>query len=310
MPQDQGRTVATTLHPVATVRTSVLINTYNQGRFIEACIVSLLDQTRRPDEIIVYDDGSKDDTLERLRRFSKYITVIAGPRQPRPAHLSQAHAIYSAFQRSTGDLVFLLDGDDCFLPDKIETYTRAYLSAPDVALINGPMVKIDASGAPLGTSTEPRKHVRQHLREIYRQQDVDFYYPTSSLAFSRGYLAQILPLDLSDGLRLWTDTRLSMIAPLFGSVVTLSTCHAFWRRHASSDSLKARSRTLQLRQTLMRAKIFNSYARRRGYEPIRPWRNQRFYLQLLRVGLPSPLFSFYYDRLRPMLSRRTEAFAT
>lgn len=289
---------------LATVRTSVLVNTYNHGRFIDACIVSLLDQTRRPDEIIVYDDGSTDDTLVRLRRFEKHITVIAGVRQPRPAHVAQAHAIYSAFQRSTGDLVFLLDGDDCFLPDKIESYLRAYVSAPDVALIHGPMLKIDESGVPLGSSNEPRKHVRNHLHEIYRQQDVDFYYPTSSLAFSRGYLTRILPLDLSDGLRLWTDTRLSMAAPLFGSVVTLPTCHAFWRRHSRSHSLKTRSHTLQLQQTLMRTKIFNTFAHRRGYAPIRLWRNRRFYLQLLRWVLPGSAFSFYYDRVRPIFSRR------
>ncbi|MES1194409.1 MAG: glycosyltransferase, partial [Opitutus sp.] len=58
------------------VKTSVLINTMNHADFIEDCVESVLVQTHLPDEIIVYDDGSTDDTVARLRQYSNRITLI------------------------------------------------------------------------------------------------------------------------------------------------------------------------------------------------------------------------------------------
>ena len=193
----------------------MLVNTWNHERFIEECIESLLVQSVVPDEIIVYDDGSTDGTLARLRQYASRITLIEGKALPLPTYRRQAHAVQTAFARSSGALVFLLDGDDRFKRDKIEHYVEAYREG-EVSLVQAPMDKIDAHGRILGTNVEPRKHVREHLSEIYRQQDVDFYYPTSSLAFSRTYLESVLPLDFSDGCPLWIDTRLSIVAPYYG----------------------------------------------------------------------------------------------
>lgn len=283
--------------------TSVLVNTYNHARFIEACIDSLLQQTEPPNEIIVYDDGSTDETIARLQGYGSRITVIEGRRTPRPNHLGQAHAVHAAFRRSHGKLIFLLDGDDRFKPDKIARYAAAFAANPDAALIQAPMDRVDEHGRVLGTNRERRKHVVDHLREIYRQQDVDFFYPMSALAFSRHYLQSMLPLDFSDGLPLWTDTRLSIVAPYFGRVVTLPDTHTEWRRHTASDSIRVRSRRLQISQLLMRTRVFNRFCRRHGLRTISPWRNRRLYLQLLRFSLPESAYSIYYRLLRPRLER-------
>ncbi len=282
--------------------TSVLVNTHNHGPFIEAAVASLLTQTVPPDEIIVYDDASTDDTVSRLRRQGDRLIVIAGGDSDRPNFLRQANAVQTAFARSTGRLVFLLDGDDCFKPAKIEHHGAALAAHPDAALIQAPMDKIDPQGRPLGDSREPRKHVTDHLQRIYRLQDVDFYYPTSALAFSRAYLERVLPLDFSDGLPLWIDTRLGMFAPFFGRVITLPDTHTEWRRHPGSDSLGVRSRQLAIRQTLMRARVFNGFCRRHGLPTISPWRNRRFYLQLVRRVLPESAYGLYHDHLRPRFS--------
>jgi glycosyltransferase involved in cell wall biosynthesis len=281
------------------VTTSVLVNTHNHGRFIEDCVESLLVQTVLPDEIIVYDDGSEDDTVARLRQYSSRITLIEGKAVPLPNHIRQANAVQTAFSRSSGRLIFLLDGDDRFKREKIEHYVAAYREQRDSSLIQAPMDKIDAHGRILGSNVEPRKHVVEHLNEIYRQQDVDFYYPTSALAFSRSYLESVLPLDFSDGCALWMDTRLSIIAPYYGRVLTLPDTLTEWRRHGSSDSIRARSRNLQIRQTLMRTQVFNSFCRRQGLRTISAWRNTRFYKQLIRFSLPELAYHFFYNYFKP-----------
>src|ERR1700722_10089431 len=94
--------------------TSVLINTYNHAPYIRECVDSALSQTLRPGEVIVYDDGSSDGTVEILRGYGDRITLIEGKRLQRPPHISQANAIQAAFAASTGNLIFLLDGDDRF----------------------------------------------------------------------------------------------------------------------------------------------------------------------------------------------------
>jgi len=279
--------------------TSVLVNTYNHAPYIGECVDSLLAQTRRPSEIIVYDDGSSDGTVGILREYGRRITLIEGKRTGRPPHIAQANAIQCAFAASTGQLVFLLDGDDRFKANKIERYAAAFAKHPDSTLVQAPMEKIDCHGRAIGTNVEPRKHIIDHLQAIYRRNDVDFFYPTSALAFSREYLEKALPLDFSDNLPLWTDTRLSVIAPYFGTVTMLPDAYTDWRRHGNSDSIRARSKGLQIRQTLMRTQVFNSFCRRHGFRTISPWRNTRLYLQLVRYAVPVPIFSFFYDRVYP-----------
>jgi glycosyltransferase involved in cell wall biosynthesis len=290
---------STTNQDLSPVTTSVLLNTFNHGRFIEDCIESLLVQTVLPDEIIVYDDGSEDDTVARLRQYASRITLIQGAVRAIPSHLRQANAVHTAFARSTGKLVFLLDGDDRFKREKIEQYVAAFADNRDAALIQAPMDKIDAHGRILGSNVEPRKHVVEHLSEIYRQQDVDFYYPTSALAFSRSYLESVLPLDFSDGCPLWIDTRLSIIAPYYGRVLTLRDVLTEWRRHSASDSIRARSRNLQIQQTLMRTQVFNRFCKRQGLRTISAWRNTRFYKQLLRFSLPELAYALFYNYWKP-----------
>jgi glycosyltransferase involved in cell wall biosynthesis len=282
-------------HPITT---SVLLNTRNHGQFIEDCVESLLVQTVLPNEIIVYDDGSEDDTVRRLRQYSSRITLIEGKPLSLPGHIRQANAVQTAFNRSSGRLVFLLDGDDRFKREKIEYYVAAYSENRDSSLIQAPMDKIDAHGRILGSNVEPRKHVVEHLDEIYRQQDVDFYYPTSALAFSRAYLDSVLPLDFSDGCDLWMDTRLSIVAPYYGRVLTLPDTLTEWR-HGGSDSIRSRSRNLQIRQTLMRTQVFNCFCRRQGLRTISAWRNTRFYKQLIRFSLPELVYHFFYHYVKP-----------
>lgn len=279
--------------------TSVLVNTYNHHRFIEECIDSLLVQTVLPDEIIVYDDGSTDGTVERLRRYGSRIILMEGTPSAFPSFQRQAKAVQHAFARSSGRLIFLLDGDDRFKRNKVEHYLAAFRSNPDAALVQGPMDKIDEHGRIIGSNVEPRKHVVEHLKEIYRHQDVDFFYPTSALAFSRSYLDCMLPLDFADGCELWIDTRLSIVAPYFGRVITLPQMLTEWRRHIASDSLRARSRRLQIQQTLMRTRVFNHFCRRYGLRTISAWKNARFYLQLLRFTLPDSAYGLIHRRVYP-----------
>ena len=268
---------------------SVLINNYNNAPYLRDCLESVFSQTLPADEIIVYDDGSTDGSVELLRRYQYRIILIeAQQRIASTPWASQGQAIYRAFLRSTGGLVFLLDGDDQFAPEKIARFTAAFATSPQPVLIQVPMRWIDPAGAPLPRWTEMYKHVPDPLASVYARHDPDLFYPTSALACSRAFLERTLPFDWSDGIKLFSDTRLGCAALVAGRVVTLSEELGAWRRSGSSDSaLRTRDRTYLLRQTWRRTQIFNHYCRATGRPEISIWRNRRFYWHLFRVAFPS-----------------------
>ena len=87
------------------------------------------------------------------------------------------------------------------------------------------------------------------------------------------------------------------------AVVTLPDALTEWRRHNASDSIRARSRNLQIKQTLMRTQVFNCFCRRQGLRTISAWRNTRFYKQLLRFSLPELAYALFYNYWKPRARR-------
>jgi len=81
---------------------------------------SFVAQTRRPDELIICDDGSSDETVKILSAFAKQAPFDVHL-QCNPENLGYAKNFSKALSLCTGDLVFLSDQDDVWFPDKIET---------------------------------------------------------------------------------------------------------------------------------------------------------------------------------------------
>ena len=106
----------------AAVTVSVIITTYNQSALIEETITSVLAQTRLPDEVIVVDDGSTDDTAARVKAFGGRVRYIHQQNQGVPGSRN------TGMSQATGDLLVLLDGDDVWHPQKIEFQVEAFRS--------------------------------------------------------------------------------------------------------------------------------------------------------------------------------------
>jgi glycosyltransferase involved in cell wall biosynthesis len=114
-----------TLRPAVTPRVSVIVPTFNRARDIGRCLESLAQQTFRDFEVLVCDDGSKDNTREIVERFKDRLELqyrweenFGGPARPRNIGLSLARGEYVAF----------LDSDDWWMPRKLEQSVR-YLDA-------------------------------------------------------------------------------------------------------------------------------------------------------------------------------------
>src|SRR6266446_1725620 len=111
---------------------SVVVCTYNYGRFIIEAINSVLAQTCAPEEIVVVDDGSTDDTYEILKQHFPDHPQVRIFRQRNGGQLS---ALVFGLEHCNGDIVFFLDADDKYERDHINEVQMAFHAHPDVDFV-------------------------------------------------------------------------------------------------------------------------------------------------------------------------------
>ncbi len=111
------------------VKVSVLIPAYNAGPYIEQTLASVVGQTWPHVEVIVVDDGSRDDTLAKARRYaSDQVQVVS------QANAGASAARNRAFALATGDYIQYLDADDLLHPDKIRAQLQCLAQHPEAKL--------------------------------------------------------------------------------------------------------------------------------------------------------------------------------
>lgn len=98
---------------------SVIIPVYNGARYIREAVRSALEQTLKPDEIIVVDDGSTDDTPRVLKALAETGIIAI-----RKGNAGAGSARNQGIETATGSLIAFLDADDVWLPEKLATQTR------------------------------------------------------------------------------------------------------------------------------------------------------------------------------------------
>jgi glycosyltransferase involved in cell wall biosynthesis len=126
-------------------RISVVIVTYNFAKYLRECIDSILAQTLRPCEIVIYDDCSTDESWSIITEYSrKHPGLFVVHRQPR--NVGMHVNANTALQRATGDLVSCLDGDDRWLPRKLELEWAAMCRNPEAKIAYSNVYTINAAG--------------------------------------------------------------------------------------------------------------------------------------------------------------------
>jgi glycosyltransferase involved in cell wall biosynthesis len=131
---------------------SILIPAYNAERWIAYTVESAIAQSWARKEIIVVDDGSRDQTAAVARRFaSKEVKVVSRPNQ------GAAAARNHALQLSNGDYIQWLDADDLLAPDKIERQLGA------LSELDSSRILLSSPWAPFYYRTRPARFVHTSL---------------------------------------------------------------------------------------------------------------------------------------------------
>jgi len=130
-------------------RTSIAMATYDGQDHLEGQLESFLAQTRPPDELVVCDDGSQDETLAILESFA-----ARAPFAVRVERNSRRLGSTQNFERAvglcTGEIIFLADQDDLWLPEKIFRHLELFDARAEVGACFSNGLVVDADARPLG----------------------------------------------------------------------------------------------------------------------------------------------------------------
>jgi glycosyltransferase involved in cell wall biosynthesis len=151
-------------------RVSILICTYNYGRYLPQCLNSVLCQTQASDEVIVLDDGSTDETPEVIQQFPQVRYVYQ-------QNKGIAEAFGRAVSLSKGDIICHLDADDYWMPGKLERVRRCFAENSSIGGVVHEVSYVDASGNQIHFPWESQHPDTPLILTLEECEDVGFLYP-------------------------------------------------------------------------------------------------------------------------------------
>jgi glycosyltransferase involved in cell wall biosynthesis len=128
---------------------SVIVPSYNQERFIEATLRSILDQNYPNLELIVIDGGSKDASVDIIRKYQDRIAYWVSEPDG-----GQTRGLIKGFNRSTGDIQCWINSDDLLRPGSLREVGEYFLKHPGADMVYGDTLWIDGRGEPIAPRRE------------------------------------------------------------------------------------------------------------------------------------------------------------
>ncbi len=134
---------------------TVLMPVYNAGPYISEAIDSILQQTFTDFEFLIINDGSADDSLQKIRSYSDPRIVVVDR-----ANHGLIESLNEGLQRAKGEIIARMDADDVCLPNRFEKQLAFLKSHPDYVLVGSEADVMDKDGnflyklEPIGYSNE------------------------------------------------------------------------------------------------------------------------------------------------------------
>jgi glycosyltransferase involved in cell wall biosynthesis len=111
---------------------SIVTPSFNQGKYIEQTILSVINQNYPNLEYIVIDGGSTDATVDIIRKYEQHITYwVSEPDR------GQSHAINKGIQKCTGDIFNWLNSDDWYMPNALFDIASSFIKDPSLNVVSG-----------------------------------------------------------------------------------------------------------------------------------------------------------------------------
>jgi len=209
--------------------------TYQGQRHISLQLRSILEQLSAEDEVIVVDDGSTDGTQREVQALQDHRIVLL----QNNTNQGVLRTFETALSRSSGEIIFLSDQDDLWLPKKLETTLNAFAPDPELMLIASDAMLIDDNGAKIGDSFYAK---RGKFRAGLWSNILIGKFHGCTMAFRSALLQKALPFPR--GSRVHHDTWIGCINALNGGKTKyIAEALVAYRRHSTNVTGRTRLST-------------------------------------------------------------------
>ena len=166
------------------IRSTILINNYNNGLYLDECLASCINQSYKNLQIILFDDNSTDNSIDIINKYKNKINFFTSKKQNKTnsGPLNQLNIFYEALNVVKGDLIFLLDGDDFFDDTKVEKVTNFSKNKHFDLIQDQPLI-----------FANKKTKVMKKIKKIpFLNNSWPFFYPTSTMCFNTKSFIKIL----------------------------------------------------------------------------------------------------------------------
>lgn len=117
------------------MKISVVMSTYNGQQYIEEQLESIYKQYRQPDQVLIIDDDSTDNTVELINKFIFNYKLLNWSVEVNRENIGWKRNFWRALSKSNGDIIFLADQDDIWYPNKIQRMMEVFASKDRISLL-------------------------------------------------------------------------------------------------------------------------------------------------------------------------------
>jgi glycosyltransferase involved in cell wall biosynthesis len=207
---------------------SIITPSFNQARYLESTIRSVLDQDYPNIEYVIMDGGSGDGSVEIIRRYSNRLASWVSEKDH-----GQTDAINKGFALAKGEILAWLNSDDTYQPHAISEAVRSLQNRPELGLVYGDANFIDENGRVIGRFPAAQTDYRR-LRQRY------VHIPQQASFWRADLWRKVGPLDPSFYFAMDYDlwVRLAALAP----VLYTPQVWANFRLHSQGKTILADAR--------------------------------------------------------------------
>jgi glycosyltransferase involved in cell wall biosynthesis len=167
------------------MRVSLVTPSYNQVKYIEETIQSVLSQHYPDIEYIIVDGGSTDGTVDIIKKYENKLAYWVSEKDK-----GQTDAINKGFARAKGDILAWINSDDCYEPGAVSAAVKFLQEHPHVGMVYGDCNFINQSGKVIGKFNAAQTDYRL-IRQGY------VHIPQQAMFFRADLWKQVGPLDPS-----------------------------------------------------------------------------------------------------------------
>ena len=219
---------------------SVAMCTYNGEKYISEQLDSIINQTVKPDEIIICDDGSTDRTLEIIEYYLHNEDIVIN------LHINSTNLGFRKnFEKCISlcnfDVVFLSDQDDVWVNDKIESVINAFNNNSNLVYAYSDAYVTDSNLNVVRESLLSNdKFVDK--QNFFNQCQAKCFPLGFSVAVMREYALDIMPFGYDH------DNWLALFAPVYGDIAFIDKKLVYYRRHKNTTSNAEKQENFNIRK--------------------------------------------------------------